>query len=158
MPSDFQIISNDAFNSIIVAHDLYLVDNSVLGWPLSWATFTLGVNFVVVARDQQMRDGIARTNLYFAIMTSKDNAVTWLIQSNADVVVGDVNWVFSTLRSHALIMLVPMSSSVALVLSTTTMLTTVKMYILTRNAPGLLRKLRSKLLLEVYKKNFDGKK
>ena len=98
-----------------------------------------------------MGDSIARTNFYFAIMTSKYNAVTRLIECNADVVVRDVNWVFSTLSAHALVVLVPMSTSLALVLSTTSRLTTVEMNILTRNTTGLLRELgRSKLLLKVY--------
>ena len=150
MPGDFQIVSDDALNSIIVPHNLNLVDHSVLGCPSTWAWLTLGMNFVVVARNQQMGDSVARTNFDFAIVTSKYNAVTRLIESNADVVVRDIKWVFSTLSAHALVVLVPMSSSLALVLSTTSRLPTVKMDILTRNATGLLRKLgRSKLLLEV---------
>ena len=48
------------------------------------------MNFVVVARNQQMGDSVARTNFDFAIVTSKYNAVTWLIESNADVVVRDI--------------------------------------------------------------------
>ena len=150
MPGDFQIVGDDALNSIIVSHNLNLVDHSVLGCPRAWAWLTFGMNFVVVARNQQMGDSVARTNFDFAIVTSKYNAVTRLVESNADVVVRDIKWVISTLRAHALVVLVPMSSSLALVLSTTSRLPTVKMNILTRNATGLLRKLgRSKLLLEV---------
>ena len=35
MPCDFQIVGDNAFNSIVVAHDLNLVDHSVLGCPRS---------------------------------------------------------------------------------------------------------------------------
>ena len=48
------------------------------------------MNLVVVARNQQMGDRVARTNFDFAIMTTKYNAVTRLIESNADVVVRDI--------------------------------------------------------------------
>ena len=33
MPGDFQIVGDDALNSIIVSHNLNLVDHSVLGCP-----------------------------------------------------------------------------------------------------------------------------
>ena len=91
MPRDFQIVGDNAFNSIIMAHDLNLVDHSILGCPRSRARLTLRMNLVVVARNQQMSDGVARTNFDFAIVTSNFNAVMRLVESHADVVLGDIN-------------------------------------------------------------------
>lgn len=90
VPGDSQVVGDDAFDPVVVPHDLDLVDDAVARGPRSRAGLALGVHFVVVARNQQMGNGVARTNFDLAIVPTEHNAVTRLIEGNADVVVGDV--------------------------------------------------------------------
>ena len=66
--------SDDGFNSVIVTHHLHLVNDTVLAWARVGGA-ALRKHFVVVPRDQEMRDGVSSTNLDFAVMASQNNAV-----------------------------------------------------------------------------------
>ena len=67
---DFESARDDGLHPVVVAHDLNLVNDSVLTWTGAGRA-ALGKDLVVVARDQQVRDGVASANLYLAVMASK---------------------------------------------------------------------------------------
>ena len=61
--------SDDCLDSVVVTHHLHLVNDTVLAWARVRGA-TLRKHFVVVSRDQKMRDGVSSTNLDFAVMAS----------------------------------------------------------------------------------------
>ena len=61
--------SDDGLNSIVVTHHLHFVNDAVLAWTRVGGA-TLRKHFVVVPRNQEMRDGVSSPNLNFTVMAS----------------------------------------------------------------------------------------
>ena len=101
--SHIHIVCDYVLQSIVVPHHFNGVYYSNLGSASTrWgASAWFRINFVIVPSNNQMCDCITSTDFYFAVMASNNDAVTWLHQSHAYAVIGDVDGVCIGVRPNS---------------------------------------------------------
>ena len=85
----FHAARNERVNPIVVTDNLDIANDAEAGSLNVGGCFR--EDLVVVARDVQVGDGIARAYLYFAVVASQVYAVTWFGERHAHAVVCNVD-------------------------------------------------------------------
>ena len=86
---NFERVGDDRLHPVVVARDLYLLDDSESRVSCRRRA-SFREDLVVVARDDKLRDCVPRPDFDFAVVPTKDDTLTGLHQGHAHAVVGDV--------------------------------------------------------------------